>query len=462
MAGIGFELKRALSRGRLSDILQVAISGILIVAGPWIFSIISITLVQRFARGTLGEGLDLFIAVMVYSYAFSLILFSGFHFIFTRTVADLLYEKKTGQGLYTMLVLLIPFNAASLVISGAAAVFLQLPATVSYPLLFKFSMVLLFLSINLIWVIMVFLSLLKWYARILIVYAGGMGFAFLLIVYLSTGFGTAGALLGFAVGHALIAGLLCFIILLEEKPVRIEKVFFTFFSSLKKNHLLFFTGLFLYAGAWIDKVVFWIGFGAPVSGTFFRLFESYDIAVYYANLGMIPGLAFFVIFTETQYYVYLRKFILALVNKPLQVIRRQHYKLTTQVRRALLEQTLFHGVCSVCIVLTAQYFIRFFVYKVPLPVFALSVGAVFFHLLMFTLINFLFYTEHYGFTLFVSLCFFAVNLILAIITAAGGLELWTGLSYGASAAGASIIGIFLFAEVLKKVDRYILAPKHTS
>ena len=75
MAGIGFELQRVLKRGGIGSFVKVALSGIMIVAGPWLLSIIGIFLIGRFAGVALREGRSLFMSVVIYSYAFSLFFF---------------------------------------------------------------------------------------------------------------------------------------------------------------------------------------------------------------------------------------------------------------------------------------------------------------------------------------------------------------------------------------------------
>ena len=97
MAGIGFELQRVLRKGGIGSFVKVALSGIMIVAGPWLLSIVGIFLIGRFADFTLQEGRGLFMGVIIYSYAFSLFIFGGSHYIFTRLLSDLIYLEKNRQ-----------------------------------------------------------------------------------------------------------------------------------------------------------------------------------------------------------------------------------------------------------------------------------------------------------------------------------------------------------------------------
>jgi polysaccharide biosynthesis protein PelG len=118
MAGIGFELKRVIEKGGILSFLKAAFSGIMIVAGPWLISIVSIYSIGRLIVFLPWVEQQLFIAVVIYSFAFSLILFGGVHFIFTRLMADFIYEKKpqTASSLLIFFSLLV--GCISAVIGG--------------------------------------------------------------------------------------------------------------------------------------------------------------------------------------------------------------------------------------------------------------------------------------------------------------------------------------------------------
>ena len=94
MAGIGFELQRVLRRGGIGSFFKVVLAGSIVVAGPWILTILGIFFIGKYAETSLGALRDVFTGSIVYSYAFSLIIFGGTHYIFTRYVADLIYEEK--------------------------------------------------------------------------------------------------------------------------------------------------------------------------------------------------------------------------------------------------------------------------------------------------------------------------------------------------------------------------------
>jgi uncharacterized membrane protein len=166
MAGIGFTLRKVIARGEMGSTVQAALSGILIVAGPWILSIITLSIVNRYMGVMMAEASGLFIAQLVYTYSASLILFSPIHLLFTRLIADLIWEDRESEASRLLLWFCAFTGLLSLIIAIPA--FLLMPLSgLGNPMLFRWGAILFFLFINLIWVILLFNSLLRWYGRIL-------------------------------------------------------------------------------------------------------------------------------------------------------------------------------------------------------------------------------------------------------------------------------------------------------
>ncbi|HOX16867.1 MAG TPA: exopolysaccharide Pel transporter PelG, partial [Spirochaetales bacterium] len=98
MAGIGFELRRVIGTRGVSRSLGAALSGVMVVAGPWLTTIVAVSASRvLFARGASPWAAQ-FQAAVVYAYAVSLALFAGPQHLFTRIVADLIWEGKRREG----------------------------------------------------------------------------------------------------------------------------------------------------------------------------------------------------------------------------------------------------------------------------------------------------------------------------------------------------------------------------
>ena len=459
MAGIGFELRRVAGKGGIASFFQIAFSGAMIVAGPWILSIITISAIKTMLNLLFGESLELFTAIIIYSYAFSLVIFGGFHYIFTRRMSDLLYVKKEAEAFGYVLRLCIPVASASALIALPAILSLKL--NIPHEALFKFSAWLTFMSLNCLWIMMLFVSALKWYIKILLAYIAGLCITLLLIFFLTGLLGTAGTMLGFASGHLAIVLLLMLICRLTWKPEKprqhvelddksepapgLQPTATRSIKFLKKHRYLFAAGLFYYLGIWTDKIIFWITIGTEVPGTFFKLFESYDIPVFYANLSMIPGLVFFVIYSETEFYTYLKRFLLSLTKGRFSDILNAKKRLYTNTWKSFREQCLLQAVVTgAAIVLVSGSILR------------TTFTAVFFHIMLLTLLNYLFYIEQYRHAFISAVIFFLVNSLTAVAGLIPGIPLIPGLSYALGAAAGMITASVLLKKDLYRLERHIL------
>ncbi|HUX38331.1 MAG TPA: exopolysaccharide Pel transporter PelG, partial [Rectinemataceae bacterium] len=129
MAGIGFELRRLVSSRTLSGLLGAAVSGALVVAGPWIVSAASIALAQRLPVFSVPQVALAFTGGMVWALALSLISTSAPLYIFVRISADLIYEGRRGEaadlllkfGAASFLLALLPGYALGIALAGQAA-----------------------------------------------------------------------------------------------------------------------------------------------------------------------------------------------------------------------------------------------------------------------------------------------------------------------------------------------------
>jgi uncharacterized membrane protein len=458
MAGIGFVLRRVIKKGGFLAVVKVALAGTIIVAGPWILSIVGIFFITKYSYYLIGQSVAIFMAVVIYSYAFSLFLFGGIHYIFTRLVADYMYEKKKNKAGEALLLFSVIILALSTSLSVVVLLLLDLQNTI-YPTLFRISGVVFFVSINLIWLLMIFISLLKKYFKIFIIYLLGMAIAFGSITLLAKIFSVSGVMLGFAGGHLLIAVSLYVLAFKEYRPAKLSvKEHLPYFARFK---FLLFTGILYYWGMWIDKIVFWFTKGRPVADSFFKVFDVYDIPVYIANLTIIPGLIYFMIISETSFYRHLTEFLNKFnkgIYHKLQMIK---YKLIANLKTGLREQCLFQGIFTVTLILIAPMLVmadteEYLVGGIEnIAVFRITLGATFFHLIFLTIIIFLFYLQRFRLAFFSTLCFFMINFCGALLIVMLGNDSILGISYLAAGILSCVLGgVFLFSSA-QRIDNAV-------
>ncbi len=455
MAGIGFELRKVISKGGLGSFLKAAFSGVMIVAGPWLFSIVGITLIQRIIGTYAGEGM-LFSATVIYSYAWSLILFGGLHLIYTRIVADLLFLNRQSEAAGTLVFFIILIGVIALAIS--VPVYFLIGSSVDNQLLYRGAAILLFLTVNIVWVLMIFITLLRRYLLILLIYAGGIGVAVVLVRLLSADYGVAGSLFGFALGHVVIAVTLSLLAFSSYKPQSVSRGWHNLKSYISRFGTLFATGYFYNWAIWVDKVIFWFTLGDEVSGTVFRLYEAYDLAVYFANLSMIPGLVYFVIISETGFYVQLRKFLLTLAKGTYAEIQGRKRTLLSGVQTHLGRQSLFQCIFTVGLIFLAPAIAEIFAANSVTPLtIRVVLAGVFLHFLSLTIMNYHFYFEFFSHALILSIIFFAVNACLTLLMVFGLLPLIPGVGYAGGGFCSALYAYLAIFATGKKFDRQILA-----
>ncbi|MBN2049192.1 MAG: exopolysaccharide Pel transporter PelG, partial [Spirochaetales bacterium] len=441
-------------RRGLTGLFKVSLAGAVIVAGPWLVSIIGITTIQRLFIGRMDELPGAFMAVVIYSYAFSLLIGGGFHYIFTRIISDYLYVKDENAAFCYLLKALIPAALISLVLGIPAVLTLSPP--LSHLWVFRAGALLLFLAVNLLWLIMLFISVLTWYLRILLSYIIGMAAALGLIYLLAGTYGTGGAVLGFALGHLVICLILLFLCFQSFTPEYRETMKGAFRKYFKKYMFLFFTGSLYYLSIWVDKMVNWIFHGTPVAGTFLAVYEPYDITVYFANLSMVPGLIYFVISTETDFYILLRKFLLSLGKGRFTDIQRRKYRLISRANRGIREQCIFQGLITTGLILAAPRLqIALLGGIVSLSVMGITLAAVFFHLTCLTLVNFLFYLEMYRRAFYATLTFAVVNTVVSLLSSLSSVTTLAGLGYLAGGIAGSAVAFIAFRASIRKMDRLV-------
>ncbi|HCM25848.1 MAG: hypothetical protein A2Z99_13495 [Treponema sp. GWB1_62_6] len=405
MAGIGFELRRVIGKGGLSRSLGAALSGILIVAGPWLMTILSFFFIRSIFSRSLASSADLFQVAVIYSYAVSISLFSGLHHHFTRIVADLIWEDRHAEASAWLVRFALAAAALSVALGGTAMAVAPLDLG-GGALAYRIACVFLFATVNVMWIVMLFVSLLRRYIAILAIFAAGMAASVFLVAAWGGRWGPAGALFGYATGHAFTAAGLLALSFSRYTPAAISGGWKFAMDYARRYRALILSGFLFYLGQWSDKFVFWALRGSAVAGTPFRLYEAYDVPVYVAGLSIIPGLVYFVIYSETEIYASIRRFLNSLTHETLAHIFEAKERLGTDLRRELHDQTLFQltfTFLAMLLVLAREPDgARRLVYLVALC------GA-FAQFTLMTLLNFLYYFELYERSLVATAVFFIAN-----------------------------------------------------
>jgi uncharacterized membrane protein len=243
---------KLLQRDSLLSMLRAYAYAGVISSGPWVLSIIGMLLIGILSFSVVKPNLLItqFQVTITNVIAFSLILTGPGQLAFTRFVADRLFEHRADVVAANYHGLLLLTTAVAGTLSLAVMLWFFPAQSLAYRCLTIATFV---ITCN-IWMATVFLSGLKQYREIVILYLIGYGIS-VSAAYAMRPLGLEGLLAGYFVGQLfLFSGMHSLIIRNFLTPEGIR------FDFLKKNlryETLFWIGFLYNLSAWIDKFIFW-------------------------------------------------------------------------------------------------------------------------------------------------------------------------------------------------------------
>lgn len=443
MAGIGFQLKKIVAKETLSSFIKASITGAFVVAGPWLLSIINLSLISFVLTKSSIDTINDFFTILVYVFCYSLVLTGGLHYILTRAFSDYIYENKIEEAFYLISIYLISIST----ILGTLSSLLSIQVTgvdISLSLLIG----LLTFAINALWIILIFVSFLKWYIQILLSFVSGtiVSITFIFIIKEIT---LNYIILGYSLGTLITLIYLYLISYKKYKPKTVKSIRSIFINYWFEYKYLFFTGTFYFLSIWVDKVLFWIHYGEVIGNVGLKLYFDYDISMYLANLSIIPGLIYFIINTETSYFIEVKKFLISLSISDYKVIEEKRDRIKTDSNRWLGNQTQNQLILVLGLSVISCFIIKDFYILI------ISLWSVFFQLIIFTYLSYLFYINRYFDTF--------ISLILLFLTNSGifyflhiiPITNIPGISFLIATIVTSIYIKKRFNYSISRLDRYI-------
>lgn len=295
MAGIGFELRRILKKNTLLSYLEAYGLAAVVGSGPWVLSILALMVIGMVSVGRIFPSnlIIQYLVLVTYMMAGSLILSGLFQLLLTRFISDRLFEQRDHKVTPNLLGCMLVVSVLGVIIAVAVLSQTKLDAAVKMVLLCGFVVL-----CNL-WLIIVFLSGMKQYYRIVITLF--FGYAIMVLAsWLLPPFGLLGLLIIFASSQGLITFILLFFIIRNYNSRTL--ISFQFLSHRYSFYSLALCGLLYNLGVWVDKFVFWyhteVSFAAI---DIFRASYIYDLPIFIAYLAIIPGMAVFMLHMETDF-----------------------------------------------------------------------------------------------------------------------------------------------------------------
>lgn len=295
MAGIGFRLRKILSKGTYGSLVSAYFYGAVISCGPWLVSVVSITVLTMLCKDLLPpQEKNLFCSIIIYTYMGTLLFTGPFYMPSTRFLADRMFTGDFGCLLPTFRYLaLLCLIGGGMLASGFYLLGGLQPAL-------ALGAVALFQAVTLTWVAMIFLSAARDYIAIARVFGFGYVSGILLGYAGAHLAGLPGMLWGFAGGMILLAALLYIRVAREFPTYRKGDSAVT--GHWRKMPWLMLCGFCYNAALWADKVIYWIVSGKKAApGPFYEPLP-YDNCFFLAYLTIVPAMTIFLIRIETSFY----------------------------------------------------------------------------------------------------------------------------------------------------------------
>ena len=306
MAGIGFVLRKLTSRGDLLGLVQGYAHASISSSGGWLFTIVTLSLITFFGPSFASYAdLSVFRLIVVYNFAFSLVLTGPLVLVLTRYLSDQIFAR-TVDGVPGMVVggmtvavvtsapLVLPFYFLYLDLTPAARV----AGWLGYAL------------VTAVWVLGVFLSTLKEYGAVTRTFGMGMLIALAAAYGAGPNAGVSGMLLGFDVGLAFIVFALVARVF-AEFPFPVSRPF-AFLPYFRSQWPLALSGGIYFTGIWADKWLMWMAPERQVLPSGLVSYPDYDSALFLAALSIVPSMAVFVVNIETRFFDQYHRFYRAI------------------------------------------------------------------------------------------------------------------------------------------------------
>ena len=382
MAGIGFILRDLNRRGNLISMARAYGHGMLVSAGPWVFTILCLSGINLFGVAYSGPGeLALTRIIIIYNFAFSLIISGPLVMTNTRYLADRIFVKEVREVPGMLL--------GSLVLVFALEAVIGIPF---YGFIADLEPVVRVLAvINLfaaggVWAAMIFLTTLKNFSAVTSSFFFGMVLGLVTaIAGADAGLGVAGLLGGFTIGLLAVLYMLISEIFIEY-PYPVQNPF-RFMNYLKRYWELALCGFLYNLAIWIDKFVMWTAPQHTVLAGVMVSYPAYDGAMFMAYLCIIPGMTLFLVSAETRFYEEYARFYREIREKANYTdIKANQQRLTGALNEIIREVTMLQAiVCTVVILIAYQVIALTSNDYNQLGMFRFGVLGVLFHgLLLFT------------------------------------------------------------------------------
>jgi polysaccharide biosynthesis protein PelG len=457
MAGIGFTLRKLMRKDDLLGVFAGYTHSAVASTGPWIFTILSLGAITLLGP-RIGDEQALigFRILVIYNFAFSLVMSGPITMLATRYLSDLIYKKDVSPAPGMLLGgLTLLFAAQAAIVLPFYLFYLNLEMPIRMAAIAHFFLV------SGIWLVCQFLSALKEYNAVSRAFGIGMLIATVGVMLTAPTGSVAGMLAAFSIGLAWIFFSLVARVF-SEYPHAVHQPF-ALLRYFKQYWELALSGLAYNLAVWIDKWMMWLAPQREFTAFGLVSYPDYDGAMFLAYLTILPSMALFVFSIETAFFEsYLRFYRDIQRFADYEKIEKNHRDLIqvtlSSARTFLLVQG---GVTLAVLVMSPGLFNSLGIGFSQLGIFRFGVLGALFHALFLFLSIFLSYFDLRRPALWLQLLFLASNALFTWGSMKMGLAYY-GSGYLLAALVSFVAAFFVTTHYLNQLPYQTFIRGNTS
>ena len=308
-----------------------------------------------------------------------------------------------------------------------------------------------FVTLCNLWLVIIFLSGMKAYNRILLVMLVGYSLMVLCAFFLRF-LHMNGLLLALLIGHGSLLFMFLFDIL-REYPAK-QLVAFDFLQRRQVFISLLVTGFCYNLGIWIDKFIFWFNpqTSSEVIGPL-RASMLYDLPIFLAYLAIIPGMAVFLVRIETDFAEWYERVYSAIRGgQTLQHIGVLKEQMILAIRQGLLEICKVQGLTVVLLFLLAPAMLEWLgISAYYLQLFYVDLIGVSIQVVFMALLNVFFYLDKRAIVLELCVLFVVLNAALTLLSQYMGPTFY-GYGFTLSLLVCVLLGLMRLSSSLEDLE----------
>lgn len=450
MAGIGFELRKLLKKQTYAGLIQAYAFAGIISSGPWVLSIIGIMLIGLLSLGVVFPKVAIaqFQVTVTYLFLISLVATGFVQLSFTRFVADRTFAKDEAAILPNFNGLILVVVSLSIMLGLPFVAFWFPEQSVLYRLLFVIGLAIM----SAIWIATVFLTGMKHYRAIVLIFFLGYSATLILALLFRRPLGMDGLLLGFVLGHFLL--LLGMFWLVYRHYHSTHFIAFDIWQPGAMQISLMAAGFLFNLGAWVDKLMFWYypSTGQQVIGPL-NASVIYDFPIFLSYLSVIPGMAIFLVRIETDFVEYYVKFYDAVrEGATLDYIERMRNHMVYYVQRGLFDIAKIQAIAVlVTFALGGTLLAWLGISSLYLPLLYVDVVGAALQVVLLGILNVLFYLDQRRSVVVLTAVLPLANIVLTAISLELGAA-WFGYGFALAMLITVLLGIWMLNRKLEALE----------